>query len=223
MNSQIFDEWPERYDIWFTTPIGRLIKKFESRLLEDLLQPKPGELILDTGCGTGVFTLDILQKGARVVGVDISLPMLRRAKEKSKEYSFYGVVADMLVLPFPKEIFDRVISITALEFIPEGEKAVQEMFRVAKKGAIIVVATLNSLSPWAQRRQAEATENSIFAQAIFRSPEELLALTPVKGLARTAIHFPKNEDPYRARFIEEEGQRKNLNTGAFVAARWIKS
>lgn len=221
--SKLFNDWPEKYDFWFNSPIGALIRAYESSLLLEFLNPKSGELILDAGCGTGIFTLDILQKGARVVGIDISLPMLRRAKEKSKEYSFHGVTADMLALPFPREIFDRVISSTALEFIPEGEQAVQEMFRVAKKGAIIVVATLNSLSPWAQRRQAEATENSIFAQAIFRSPEELLALAPVKGMVRTAIHFQKNEDPHRARFIEEEAQRKNLNTGAFVAARWIKS
>lgn len=223
MKSQVFDAWPERYDSWFTTPLGRLIKKYESRLLEDLLQPMPGELILDAGCGTGIFTLDILQKGARVVGVDISLPMLRRAKEKSKEYSFHGVMADMLALPFAREIFDRVISITALEFIPEGEKAVQEMFRVAKKGAIIVVATLNSLSPWAQRRKAEAKEDSIFARAIFRSPEELLSLASVKGVVRTAIHFLKDEDADKARLIEEEGQSKNLLTGAFLAGRWEKT
>lgn len=220
---QLFDEWPEKYDRWFSTPLGTLIRDYESQLIMDFLQPVPGELILDAGCGTGVFTLDILAKETKVIGVDISLPMIKKAKDKMRGTKFQAVLADILHLPFPEGIFDRLISITTLEFISDGKKAVQEMFRVTKKGGVIVVATLNSLSPWAQRRQAEAKEGSVFAKAIFRSPEELLALAPVKGLARTAIHFQKNEDPHRARFIEEEGQRKNLNTGAFVAASWIKS
>ncbi|MGB9698443.1 MAG: class I SAM-dependent methyltransferase [Thermodesulfobacteriota bacterium] len=219
---QLFDEWPEKYDHWFTTSLGILIKEYESRLILDFLEPNPGELILDAGCGTGVFTLDILAKGAKVIGVDISLPMLKRAGDKMRESKFQTVLADIIHLPFAEGIFDRSVSITTLEFIKDGKRAVWEMFRVTKKGGVIVVATLNSLSPWAQRRKAEAKEDSIFAQAIFRSPEELLALAPVKGLARTAIHFLKDENPDKARLIEAEGQRKNLDTGAFLAARWVK-
>lgn len=222
MKSQLFDDWPEKYDHWFTTPLGTLIKEYETQLVLDFLRPNPGELILDAGCGTGVFTLDILVNGAKVIGVDISLPMLQRAKDKARRSNFQGVLADILHLPFPEGIFDRVVSITALEFIADGKRAVQEMFRVTKRRGIIVVATLNSLSPWAQRRKKEAKEDSIFAKAIFRSPEELLSLTSFKGLARTAIHFQKDESPEKARLIEEEGWQKNLNTGGFVAVRWVK-
>ncbi len=85
------------------------------------------------------------------------------------------------------------------------------------------MATLNSLSPWALRRKAEAKErHTIFEKAIFRSPDELRSLAPVKGLVKTAIHFKKEEDPEKAMKIEREGQRKNLNTGAFLAIRWEK-
>ncbi|MGZ3649412.1 MAG: class I SAM-dependent methyltransferase, partial [Syntrophales bacterium] len=52
----IFDEWPEKYDRWFTTPIGSLVRKYENELILDFLNPAPGETILDAGCGTGVFT-----------------------------------------------------------------------------------------------------------------------------------------------------------------------
>lgn len=220
---QIFDEWPEKYDRWFTTPLGTLIKEYESQLIMDFLKPAPGELILDAGCGTGIFTIDILKRGSKVIGVDISWPMLRRAQDKAREFYFEGVLADMLSLPFSEGIFDRVLSVTALEFIADGKRAIQEMFRVTKKGGVIVAATLNSLSTWAARRKAEAKRDSIFAKAIFRSPQELLSLAPLKGIVRTAIHFQKDENPDRARIIEEEGQKKNLNTGAFVAAHWIKS
>jgi ubiquinone/menaquinone biosynthesis C-methylase UbiE len=116
-----------------------------------------------------------------------------------------------------------VVSVTALEFIEDGRAAVGELFRVTKRGGRIVVATLNSLSPWALRRRVEAKErHSIFEKAIFRSPDELRSLAPGAGAVETAIHFQKEDDPGRAVEIEQEGKRRHLNTGAFVAVRWEK-
>ena len=59
-DKELFDEWPERYDRWFTTPIGKLVREIEGELVIDFLRPGAGEKILDAGCGTGVFTLDFL-------------------------------------------------------------------------------------------------------------------------------------------------------------------
>jgi len=220
---QLFDELPEAYDWWFTTPIGSLIRKYEAELILDLLSPKQGEILLDSGCGTGIFTHDILSSGAKVIGLDLSLPMLMRAEKKLNGYPLQMVLADMLDLPFPDSSFDKVVSVTALEFIEDGKAAVGELFRVTKRGGRIVVATLNSLSPWALRRRVEAKErHTLFEKAIFRSPDELRSLAPVAGVMKTAIHFQKGDDPARAVEIEQEGKRKNLNTGAFVAARWEK-
>ncbi len=221
--SQLFDGWPEAYDRWFTTPTGSIVKKYETELILNLLTPKEGEIILDAGCGTGIFTLDILSRGSKVIGLDLSLPMLRKAEEKLKGYPFQIVAADMLHLPFSKGSFDKAVSVTALEFIKDGNGAVRELFRVTKGGGYIVVATLNSLSPWALRRRREAEEkHSIFEKAIFRSPDDLRALSPMAGTLGTAIHFHKGDDPERAFEIEREGRRGHLNTGAFVAVRWEK-
>ena len=220
---RLFDDWPQAYDRWFTTPIGSLVKRCEVDLLLDLLRPGHGELILDAGCGTGIFTLDMLSHGSQVVGLDISLPMLMRAREKLMGYPFQIVLGDILKLPFLQNSFDRVVSVTALEFIEDAESAVKELFRVTKRGGCVVVATLNSLSPWALRRKAEAGKKpSIFEKAVFRSPNELRSLVPLAGVARTAIHFQKDDDPDRAEEIEREGERRGLNTGAFVAVRWGK-
>lgn len=220
---QLFDEWPEAYDRWFTTPIGSLVRKFEAELILELLRPKQGEIILDAGCGTGVFTLDFLSSGSKVIGLDISLPMLIQAEKKLKGYPFWIVLADILNLPFPKNSFDKVVSVTALEFVEDAKGAVGELFRITKRGGCIVVATLNSLSPWALRRKAEAkARQTIFEKAVFRSPDELLSFAPVKGVVRTAIHFQKEDNPERAVGIEQKGQRQDLNTGALVAVRWVK-
>ena len=220
---ELFDEWPEQYDRWFTTPTGVLVRKYEAELILDLLRPGHGETLLDAGCGTGVYTLDLLASGAHVIGLDISLPMLGRLREKGGGRPLQIVLGDMLQLPFGDNIFDRVVSVTALEFIEDGWGAVRELFRVTKRGGCIVAATLNSLSPWASRRKAEAQKKkSIFTEAIFRSPDELRSLAPVEGVIRTAIHFRKEDDPNIAPEIEHAGRDKGLNTGAFVAARWEK-
>jgi ubiquinone/menaquinone biosynthesis C-methylase UbiE len=221
---ELFDEWPDKYDRWFTTPIGLLVKKYESELLLNLLRPKSDEFILDGGCGTGVFTLDVLSLGPRIIGVDLSLPMLSRAAKKSGGYSFQAVLADISFLPFQESAFDKVVSVTALEFIEDAKGAMEELFRVTRKGGRIVVATLNKLSPWADRRRAEAGKgHPLFKKAMFRSPIELLALAPVKGVIRTAIHFRKEDDPAHAPEIERQGQSKGLDTGAFVVGCWQKN
>lgn len=220
---RLFDEWPDRYDQWFETHVGSLVKMYESRLLIDFLKPGVGELILDAGCGTGVFTRDILSRGPRVIGLDISRPMLLRAGQKARGYFFQAVAGDMMSLPFAGERFDKVVSMTALEFIEDGQAAVGELFRVAKKRGTIVVATLNSLSPWAARRKQKAEkDHRLFQNMIFRSPDEVRALAHADAEVKTAIHFQKNDDPDRASEIETEGQKRNLATGAFLAASWVK-
>ena len=220
--TRAFDEWPERYDQWFKTPIGRLIKAYETEVIFELLRPGRGDRILDAGCGTGVFTVDILIAGSCVVGLDISEPMLSEAGRKARGYPFSQVLGDIGSLPFPDQTFDKVLSVTALGFLQDMRLGIRELFRVARKGGCIVIATLNSRSPWALRRSAEAMErsDSLFRQVTFRSPDELEASAPVKGVIKTAIHFQKNDDPERAKEIELAGRLKGLNTGAFMVGRW---
>ena len=219
----LFDEWPEKYDQWFTTPIGSLVRKYESELILDLLKPVPGKIVLDAGCGTGVFTHDILFSGSLVTGLDISFPMLRRAREKSGRYPFSPIMGDISTVPFRDGSFDKVVSITAIEFIKNAKGAVAELFRVTKKGGVIVVANLNSLSPWSARRIKNAKKgDSIFRKALFRSPDDLRSLSPVEGVVRTAIHFLKEDKPEKAIEIECKGRIKGWMTGAFAAVQWFK-
>ena len=42
IKGRLFDNWPEKYDQWFETPIGALVKRYESELLLDLLSPEQG-------------------------------------------------------------------------------------------------------------------------------------------------------------------------------------
>jgi ubiquinone/menaquinone biosynthesis C-methylase UbiE len=219
---QIFDDWPERYDRWFETPLGKAVLAAERDLILDMLRPERGERILDAGSGTGIFTEALLAQGAEVTGLDISFAMLRRAGGKNVAFTGRGVAADMTRLPFGDCGFDKTVSVTALEFIPDAPRAVGELFRVTKRGGIVVVATLNRMSPWADRRLADARldRSSVFNRVVFRSPAELLALAPVAGVCRTAVHFGKDDAPADWERIEREGLRSER--GAFLAALWEK-
>ena len=224
--SDYFAEWPEKYDKWFETPIGKLVREYERRLLLEMANPGPGEKILDVGCGTGIFTADLLAAGSRVTGLELSLPMLLYAGKKAAGQPFHAVQGDMRRLPFADGIFDKTVSVTAVEFLDldtDAREAVAEMFRVTRPGGLVVVASLNSLSPWAARRTAAAKQgHALFAHARFRSPDEMRDLAPHPAAIRTAVHFQKDDDPIAAGKIEMDGDARGLNTGAFLAARWEK-
>ena len=223
MTPELFDSWTERYDRWFTTPIGQLVHRYENEILLSYLEAGPGELILDVGCGTGIFTTGVLRTGAWVVGADISAPMLRVAIARGGT-GFAGVCADMCALPFADNAFDRVFSMTAIEFVADGAKAIAELNRVVKPGGRVVVTTLNSLSPWADRRRKKAaTEgHELFQNISFRSPEEMRQLVGSTCESVTAIHFLKDAPVDQVPEIEKRGQVQQLDTGAFLAVRWQK-
>lgn len=221
--AEIFDNWPEKYDRWFEEPIGRLVREVESGLLLEMTRPGKGELILDVGCGTGIFTLDFLAAGSRVVGLELSLPMLKRAGKKAAGCPFHMVRGNMAGLPFADESFDKTVSVTAIEFLEDAHVGVAELFRVTKPGGLVVLATLNSLSPWAARRKAAAKEgHGIFEHVRFRSPTEMADLVPLPALMKTAVHFQKHDDPDRAKETEKAGFAGELDTGAFLVVRWEK-
>jgi len=75
----------------------------------DLLNPKPGERILDLGCGDGALTEKIAAAGAKVIGVDASADMVTAAKQRGLDVR----VMDAYSLQFDGE-FDAVFSNAAL-------------------------------------------------------------------------------------------------------------
>lgn len=222
-SSELFDDWPEQYDQWFATPIGKLVKEYETRLLHDMLQPARDNLLLDVGCGTGIFTSDVLAAGSRVVGMDISKPMISVAAERFCNEHFSPLAGDMSNLPFADNAFDKVYSMTAVEFVSDIEAAVAELERVTKIGGTIVLTTLNRLSSWAENRLLKADDgHELFQSMIFRTPEEVRSLVPADAVVKTAIHFKKTDDPVQVRQIEAEGSAGGLDTGAFLAVCWTK-
>jgi ubiquinone/menaquinone biosynthesis C-methylase UbiE len=97
--------------------------------------------VLDIGCNTGVFTFELAKLGAKISGIDISLPAVKRAHEYSDQLQcrvpFY--VADMDSLPFRSDYFDIVIVTAALDHIQDAHRAISEIKRVLKIGGRVFV------------------------------------------------------------------------------------
>jgi ubiquinone/menaquinone biosynthesis C-methylase UbiE len=121
--------------------------------------------------------------------------MLDLAAKKTTGYSFYPYSGDMLHLPL--EIITSLKRYQLLlEFISDARAAVDELFRVTRPGGCVVIATLNSLSPWASCRRAKTKEH-ILQSAFSASPSELLACSPLKGIIKLSSTSKKATIPNR--------------------------
>jgi len=88
--------------------------------LVELLDPQPGERILDLGCGTGQLTAEIAQRGARVTGLDHSAEMLAEARRNFPQLEF--IPGDAASFDFC-EPFEAVFSNAALHWVKAAEGA----------------------------------------------------------------------------------------------------
>jgi trans-aconitate methyltransferase len=108
--------------------------QFGGSLLE-LLQPRPGERILDLGCGTGQLTAEIASSGAQVVGLDSSPEMLGQARQNYPRLKF--VLADATSFHF-EEPFDTVFSNAALHWVKDAEASVKCIAAALRPGGRFV-------------------------------------------------------------------------------------
>ena len=106
---------------------------------------KPGDKILDIGCGKGfqLYELTQLQPGVDVYGVDISTYAIENAKDELKDRL---QVANASNLPFPDNHFDFVFSLNVLHNLPnyELDLALREMERVGKKNKYLCVESFSN-------------------------------------------------------------------------------
>lgn len=115
-----------------------LTTRFKERQILRLLDIKPGERLLDVGCGIGYLSSLARARGAEIVGIDMSHQALLHAREQV-EGDF--VVAGAGGLPFAADSFDKVIFADVIEHVPDDHQALGEIVRVAKQGARIVIST----------------------------------------------------------------------------------
>ncbi|MBW2007681.1 MAG: hypothetical protein DRH20_04705 [Deltaproteobacteria bacterium] len=140
----VFDENTARiYETWCRSPQGRAVERAAEEMLLRLLHPRPGQRVLDVGCGSGNHLLILNRLGLDITGLDASPTMIRRAGERLGQRCELrlGRAED---LPFEDNAFDVVIMIHTLEFLADPVAALREAGRVASSKVFLGV--MNSLS-----------------------------------------------------------------------------
>lgn len=133
----------ELYESWYRSPKGQGVDKLVEESITVLVNPEPGERILDIGCGDGNHLLLFNRLGLNGTGLDASPYMIRRARERVGDRSILkvGRAED---LPFDDNEFEVSALVHTLEFVDDPLKAIREAGRVARRGVFIGV--MNSLS-----------------------------------------------------------------------------
>jgi trans-aconitate methyltransferase len=126
---------PDRWDSALYDDRHSFVWKKAGDLI-DLLDPQPGERILDLGCGTGHLTSQIAERGADVIGLDASASMIAQARQNYPKLKF--VLADARKFELGGG-FDAVFSNAALHWIPESAPVIASVARALKPGGRFVL------------------------------------------------------------------------------------
>jgi SAM-dependent methyltransferase len=124
------------------------------RLIEEA-ELRPGETVLEVGCGTGVLDRWLARHTAKanhIVGVDISRYLLREAMALARQEGLEGIVefreGSAEALPFPENSFDVVMSSTVIQRV-HADRMLREMARVTKPGGrVAVVGHAHDMPRW---------------------------------------------------------------------------
>lgn len=99
--------------------------------------------VLDAGCGLGFFSKKMYQRGALVTGIDIGEKLVKITRKKVPAGEFR--VGNVLNIPFGDGKFDIVLCTEVIEHTKNPKKAISELFRVTKKGGLIIITTPNKM------------------------------------------------------------------------------
>jgi phosphatidylethanolamine/phosphatidyl-N-methylethanolamine N-methyltransferase len=133
---EAYARWAPIYDLVFAAvmrPGRKAVAAAANRL---------GGLVLDVGVGTGL-ELPMFDPKLRLIGVDLSAPMLQRARARIRAQSLHHVaglvVMDAMHLGFADESFDTVVVPYVLTVVPKPDACLNEWLRVVKKGGEIIL------------------------------------------------------------------------------------
>ena len=144
----IFATIADRYD-FITVVLSYGQDQRWKRRLTDLAAPGAGTRALDLATGTGDIAFALAARGARVVGLDITIRMIELARLKRPAHGTPAggtaafLVGDMLALPFPSGSFDLVTTGYGLRNVPNLTAAIEEIGRVLSPGGQLLSLDFN--------------------------------------------------------------------------------
>jgi SAM-dependent methyltransferase len=159
------------------------------------LRVRPGDLLLDAGCGEGRHCFGALERGARVVGVDLDRGALGRAagplRARARELRTLGAMiqGDAFHLPFPGETFDRVICSEVMEHVHDYRAAARELARVTKPEGTLAITIPTATSEHLYLRASDDYFESPGGHIRIFRPRDLALALAGAGLATVGVGF----------------------------------
>ena len=152
------------------------------------LQIRRGDHVLEVGFGTGL-TSKFYPSHCRVTGIDISAPMLQKARQRMDgggTRRFHLSRMDATALAFPDESFDVVYAAYVISVVPDPVLALQEMARVCRPhGRIVLLNYFRSSTRWLA--SAEQRVARVAARAAIRIDLDLPTLLAQSGLRAQSV------------------------------------
>ncbi|MDE3155081.1 MAG: ubiquinone/menaquinone biosynthesis methyltransferase [Acidobacteriota bacterium] len=138
---RLFGTIAGRYDL-ITVLLSYGRDRAWKRRLAGMAEVRPGAQALDLACGTGDITFDLVRRGARAIGLDITSRMIDLARAKvtaGRAPAAAGfLVGDMMALPFGDGSFDLVTAGYGLRNVPDLDGALDEIRRVLTPGGLFL-------------------------------------------------------------------------------------
>jgi demethylmenaquinone methyltransferase/2-methoxy-6-polyprenyl-1,4-benzoquinol methylase len=218
-NRRLFGTIAGRYDL-ITVLLSYGRDRAWKRQVVARIEPRPGEVVVDLACGTGDIAQLARAGGARVVGVDLAEPMLRRARERQMQPAdrtaegtsrpigpqVLLVQGDMCDLPLRDGCADAVTSGYGLRNVPVLDEALAEILRILRPGGRFVALDFNRPS------------NRVLRSAY------LAYLTVVGSALGLALHGDADTYRYIAaslrRYPGAPAVAETMTRTGFVDARW---
>ena len=149
--------------------MGRWSKRLAAPFL-DFAGVADAERVLDAGCGTGSLTFSLAGRmdGGWIDAVDLSEIYVGHAAERNADPRISFAAADICALPYDAATFDRVLSMLVLHFVPEPQRAVNELRRVARPGATVAATVWDVRGGFVANRMFYDTAAAVDAEGARR-------------------------------------------------------
>ena len=167
---------------WTRTGLATRLRQFAHVLRPSLA----GETWLDAGCGAGTYARLLVERGAAAVGVDYSLPTIRKARERAGEGTLY-CVGDATRLPFRPTSFDGVICLGVTQALSASEPVVASLTSSARPGGEVWIDALNASCLVHRASRAWRRLRGRPPHLRYETAKQLSALMAAAGLDRVEV------------------------------------